>query len=100
MLLQSHDEEIEFLPALPPAWSTGKVTGLRARGGFQIGIIWKDGKATTATLKARAAAESQLRAPAGQKISEVIRGGVVQRVNAAVMPLTFKAGEIVELRFV
>ena len=100
MLLQSHDEEIEFLPALPPAWSNGKVTGLRARGGFQIGIIWKDGKAATATLKARATAESQLRAPAGQKINEVVRAGVLQRVNAAVLPVTFKAGEIVELRFV
>ena len=46
MLMQSHGDVIRLLPALPDAWPSGKVVGLRARGAYQVDITWKDGKVT------------------------------------------------------
>jgi alpha-L-fucosidase 2 len=50
MLLQSHNGELHLLPALPAAWPSGKVHGLRGRGGFTVGAEWSEGQADTLVI--------------------------------------------------
>ncbi|MFN7931919.1 MAG: glycoside hydrolase family 95 protein [Bryobacteraceae bacterium] len=61
MLLQSHNGVIRLLPALPDAWSEGRVTGLRARGGFTVDMAWKEGKLTEAWLVAARGGKARVR---------------------------------------
>ena len=62
MLLQSHSGEIKLLPALPDIWrSGGTVTGLRAEGGFEVEMTWKNEKLENATVKSIVANRAKIR---------------------------------------
>ncbi len=50
MLIQSHGDKIQLLPALPDQWKTGSIKGLKARGGITINLQWENGKLKTAEL--------------------------------------------------
>ena len=77
MLIQSNaNNEIELLPALPAAWKDGAVSGLCARGGYEVSMEWKDGKVIAGTIKAKKA------------------GKVTLLYNGRQRTLKLKAGEI------
>lgn len=61
MLLQSHDGAVHLLPALPDAWGRGSISGLLARGGFEVGMEWEAAQLSKAVVKSQLGGNLRLR---------------------------------------
>ena len=81
MLMQSQAGEIELLPALPAEWPSGKISGLRARGGYEVGIQWQDGKLISATVR-NVSGDGRIKVRHGGKVVEVnLKKGESKNLN-------------------
>ena len=80
-LLQSHAGEISLLPALPAGWTDGSVSGLRARGGFEVDMTWRDGKLQAAAIHNADALACQVRSGA-KTASLSLKPASITRLNA------------------
>jgi alpha-L-fucosidase 2 len=63
MLIDRSSGVLRLLPALPPSWREGKVTGLRARGGLTVDMEWKNGAISQATIRGARSGEVQVATP-------------------------------------
>ena len=86
MLMQSHETDqsgttiINLLPALPSEWSTGSVSGLKARGGYEVDIVWSNGALESVSLVSKEAKVCKLRI--GDKIIDVeLTAGAKQTIT-------------------
>jgi alpha-L-fucosidase 2 len=77
MLLQSHTGEIELLPALPTEWPEGHGQGLRARGGFEVDLEWKNGKLSRAVVRSIAGQPGKVRYHKATAELALPRGGTI-----------------------
>ena len=98
MLLQSHAQEIDLLPALPTEWPTGSIAGLRARGGYGVDIAWQDGQLAKATIRPSLARRCRLRAPIEVVALDGNKGLEVDRVEANVIEFDVKPGQTITIR--
>ena len=80
MLLQSHMGFIQLLPALPDAWRTGSITGICAKGNFEVSISWKEGKLEKATFLSKSGAPCKVKYGDDELMFKTTKGKIYEVV--------------------
>ena len=88
MLLQSHLNQIQLLPALPSKWKEGHVKGLIARGAFEVEMFWREGKLTKANITSKAGNVCKLRTNQKIAVRDIASMSSTEMLNNHVQYLT------------
>ena len=83
MLLQSQNDVIEILPALPTDWTAGSITGLKAVGNFTVDMAWNAGKPSMVTITSHKGTPLRVKGAELAKVSVMLNGKEVQPQLAA-----------------
>ncbi|MEO5819028.1 MAG: glycoside hydrolase family 95 protein [Vicinamibacteraceae bacterium] len=115
MLAQSHAGDIHLLPALPKAWPSGSVRGIRLRGGFEVDLAWAGGALVRADLRSRLGGVARVRTAAAVRVSGAPSapasganpnafyrvhdpGTPVVHASAPAVAATLRAGVVIDIR--
>ncbi|XID93131.1 glycoside hydrolase N-terminal domain-containing protein [Paenibacillaceae bacterium WGS1546] len=98
MLLQSHEDRLDLLPALPDAWPEGEISGLKARGGFTVDLQWERGRLTRARIAAPADRPLRVACRHPVRVLCAETGGPLTEVAATEHAIDARQGRIYEIR--
>jgi alpha-L-fucosidase 2 len=94
LLMQSHTGELHLLPALPKAWTSGRISGIRARGGYELDLEWAEGKLRSAAIRSSRAGRCLVRC----SVSIAVEGTEWEKIEDGVVAFMAEAGYCYTLR--